>query len=295
MFEGRVLARGDVQVGGGITPAIMNAGSDEIGARPLELVDLADTPLTRIIPTSSAGFVDTTGRYHIYVAGQTETGVAAFDVMPFDDLAVEILSSPNAINDIQANRFPKASGSQAGLARGFGDGKTDGAGIIASIHDDAGRLLVSNSQSGGFSYPDRRILSHEMPRVLRFKATECYTRGNAPNTVSMDYVFIEADDDGGPVDSSVWLETWDMPLPEPILTATMDGDRIILRIDKDAWFIPGGTTVAFSDPTVQPSSIQQISERELAVTATGPLEPGTSVTFEARSELFYHRGVAPVT
>src|SRR5260221_11367048 len=89
--------------------------------------------------------------------------------------------------------FPK-SPAQAGLLW-KGNGVTDGIGIIATTIAE-GKLLISNSQTGGFLYPPERTVNYDMTLMFAFRATECcYTRAQSANMVSMDYLFIESNDD----------------------------------------------------------------------------------------------------
>ena len=80
------------------------------------------------------------------------------------------------------------------------------------------------------TYPEHSLLNHDMPKIFAFSTTQCYTRGVTPDTVSMDYVFVEADDNGDALDSIIWLETWDMPLPQPQVIARALGTSIDVEI-----------------------------------------------------------------
>lgn len=296
IYDGIAVAKVGVVDGAGVTFHVARFPiTDRIAESPaFEPVDLSGGGYSTFRPGGSPGFFDSAGRYHFSAVGMGPDSCAVYDVMPFEDLATEVGSHPSAILDTQASAFPKKPTREtAPLPFGFGDGVTDGSGIIVTTLQN-GLLLASNSQSGGYSYPSDKILNHEMPEVLCFRSTECYTRGAVPNTVSMDYLFVEADSRGEPVDSSIWLETWDMPLPAPKLTASASNDRIRLRIEADGWFIPGTTSIQFSDPLVRARSIEWVDERELVVTTTAPPPSGTTAVFEAFSDLFYHRGEARI-
>jgi hypothetical protein len=249
-------------------------------------VDLSGFDADQHLPTTSPVFQDYLGQFHVPVAVTKGDARHFFDVM--DDAAVEAMTlSTRGFGHLLA-RFPKAGGKQS--ARGRGDGFTDGIGIIATALDK-GRLLVSNSQSGGIHYPPERILNHEMQLMFAFKATECcYTRAQQPNTVSMDYLFIEADSGGNPVSQQLFLETWDMPLPEPHLTASVQGRTVSVTIQKDAWFHEGKTTFGIEDPRIRVESARLTGDRTAEVTFDSDELTGKVISFEMKNLFYWHAG-----
>jgi hypothetical protein len=78
-----------------------------------------------------------------------------------------------------------------------------------------------------------------MQQIYAYRQSECYARGARPNTVSMDYIFVETDDAGRPLSSEMWLATWDMPLPEPVLSYDLTGDKLRLR-HREMWLVLSG-------------------------------------------------------
>ena len=148
----------------------------------------------------------------------------------------------------------------------FGDGRTDGLGLIMVLMAD-GRLYASNSQAGGRHFPAPARLNHELPNVAAFAATDCYTPGDRPNTVSMDYLWMEGDERGAPMGPTLHAETWDMPLPEPVVEVSRDGDRVRLRVVQDGFFYEGGTTVALAAASATPHSSSTAAARATAVSS----------------------------
>ena len=264
-------------------------GATISGFAPISLGDFEpDTHL----PATSPVFRDYLGNFHTPVATAKGDSRHLFDVM--NDAAVESLVISSNGGSYSVAAFPKkpliAGLPQAALGRG--DGITDGIGIIATAVDQ-GDLLVSNSQAGGIYYPQARLLNHEMPKVFAFKATECcYTRAQKPNTVSMDYVFLECDERGAPISRQLIVETWDMPLPTPQVRASAQGAVIRIEILKDAWFEIGKTIFTFNDPTIVISAVTVIDGRTAEVTTDGGVLRGLTVTFETKTAFYWHEGSA---
>jgi len=243
------------------------------------------------LPSISPVFIDYLGNFHIPVATVKDNKRHLFDVM--EDTAVEaMVLSTNGLGYALA-RFPKnPDTTRSPLGRG--DGQTDGVGIIATALDK-GQLLVSNSQSGGILYPQERLLNYEMPKAFAFKATECcYTRALIPNTVSMDYVFIECDDNGFPISNDLLIETWDMPLPTPLVEAKADGSSILLKIHRDAWFEIGHSIFNFDDPSIKINSVDFIDNRNVKLETSSTDLVGKNITFETKNTFYWHEGKATI-
>ncbi len=127
-----------------------------------------------------------------------------------------------------------------------------------------------------------------MPKIYVFKSTQCYTRGNAANTVSMDYFFIEVDEKNEPISQDLFIETWDMPLPTPEIEAKLNNDKVIIRIKKDAFFNLGKTTFAINNPRVEIKNVKFKTDREVVITIDNPkILIGSRISFEMKN-LFYH-------
>ncbi len=176
---------------------------------------------------------------------------------------------------------------------GRGDGQTDGIGIIATAVS-GGRLFAANSQAGGVHFPVERLLNHEMQHIAFFKATDCYTRGAQPNQVSMDYVYLEATDDGSIVSPKLYLETWDMPLPTPRVEARARGTQVSVEIHADAWFDLGKTTFEFSDPTIAMTSMAFVNDRKVIIECDTDRLEGARISFTMKNIFYFHEGSAYV-
>ncbi|EIE53065.1 hypothetical protein C357_00384 [Citreicella sp. 357] len=196
------------------------------------------------------------------------------DLIPEDQTLTEVIAGPKvAIEKISGvlAPFPKtvcstiAQLDDAGIPKKqdfrFGDGLTDGIGIIG-VFLNTGELYTSNSQSGGACYPDRTHLNHEMLDVAEFSSTDCYTTGKKNNTVSMDYIFLEAIEKEGVLSGELHLETWDMPLPVPGMEAVLiDDSTVELKITNNGNFLPGGTNVEIDPQIAKVVEVNLINER----------------------------------
>ncbi|MCC8956195.1 hypothetical protein H8B02_23020, partial [Bradyrhizobium sp. Pear77] len=287
--RGRCFIRVDVVEEAKIRPLFGTCTVNDLSNVSLSRLNLDGVPHDEVHPAMCRSFVDHTENYHTILLathGQTQSVI---DIMPHDDLAVAAITLPDGIGGISAEAFPKKPGAAIDFRPGFGNGVTDGNGIIISAAAN-GDLLSANSQSGGYSYPEAGLLNHEMPKIFAFRTTQCYTRGAVANVVSMDYVFIEADDQGNPVDSTIWLETWDMPLPLPDVRATSSENSVTLTIQKDGWFFPGKTTVGFSDLAVSVVSTKLVNDRTLEISVDRPPRSGSTVSFETKNQFLHHAG-----
>jgi hypothetical protein len=290
----RVLFRADAIETNSLITRIASSGDKGATLSTFEKVDLGDFEPDEHLPTTCPVFQDYLGNFHVPVATQKDDKRHLFDVM--DDLAVESMTLSTRGFGYTLARFPKKPEMEArATPRGRGDGSTDGVGIIATAMDQ-GQLLVSNSQSGGATYPQERLLNHEMPKIFSFKATECcYTRNQVPNTVSMDYVFIECDENGAPISNELLIETWDMPLPIPIIEAKANGSNITVNIIKDAWFENGRTIFNFDDLSIEISAVNYINERTVEITTNNSALAGKKITFETKNAFYWHEGSSIIT
>ncbi len=291
-FGGNLNVRVDKLENGSVIPYIGRQTINTIKSSiKLEILDLSGIPFDNIELSMTQSFIDHTGAYHCPVVVRMGEKFELLDVMPEDDLAVAALSLSKQISAASLTAFPKKPGIVQSIRPGFGDGFTDGNGVIASV-SAYGDLYSSNSQAGGYFYPNHSLLNHDMPKIFTFRTTQCYTRGSAPNTVSMDYVFIEADDEGDPLDNIIWLETWDMPLPPVELSAAVSGNVIHLKISANGWFTPANSTFWIADQKAKITSVSLTGERTVELTTDRPVQSGTEVGFETRTKYFHHAGSA---
>ena len=292
-FDGKLNIRVDSIENDRLVPSLASANMSAMAA-PTQYtpIDLSKVPHDKVLPAMSCSSIDHTGNYHVpvIVSGEKDT---LLDILPGDNLAVAAIERPR-IAASALSVFPSKPG-LVGVGRlGFGDGVLDGNGVIASAGSE-GDLYASNSQSGGYSYPASSLLNQDMPKLFCFRATQCYSRGITPDVVSMDYVFIEADDHGHPVENAIWLETWDMPLPKPMLEAKFESNKIIATLVKQGWFFPGKTTVELSDKSVEIGDLKVVDERRLEIAVNRAPTLGSSISFETHSEFYYHSGDAEIS
>jgi hypothetical protein len=115
----------------------------------------------------------------------------------------------------------------------------------------------------------------------------------------MDYVFVESDSLGRPLSPTLYVETWDMPLPAPVLVARVvekaDLSVVEVKIEKDANFEPGRTVFDFSDPLIPIQSVD-IREARTALVRIGSGDPrGKVLSFEVNSLFYHHAGSTVVS
>jgi hypothetical protein len=128
-----------------------------------------------------------------------------------------------------------------------------------------------------------------MPDIRALNVTECYTEGTHPNTVSMDYLYVESTKEGGPIGSDIHFETWEMPLPKPLGRAKFNGKRVNVRILKDANFFQGKTTVQINDPIIEVENVKIQEVRKATVTFSSTDVVGKTLTFEVKSQFHHHK------
>lgn len=287
LSNGRAIGKVELVQGQVVIPAVMDSADYFVTPAPMQPIDLTGVPHDRVVPAKSRLFVDNTGAIHMSLLVDHNNVSIALDVHLDDDRIVAAISGPNAAHSL-IEAFPKMPALYSDLRFGYGDGNTDGAGIIATLLSN-GRLFASNSQSGGYIYPDAGLLNDDMQRMYLHSQTECYTRSR-PNYVSMDYAFIESDEAGNPVSAELWLETWDMPLPLPEVEHTWEGDRLRLRILRDGWFFPGQTSFVI-EPTVAEITRAEFTDyREMTLEFNEPARVrGTTITFETKNVFFYYQ------
>ena len=281
----------DAIVDGKISPMIATSTDGGMNVTPFTPVGFDSFAADYFLPSSAPPAVDYLGNIQLpYVAVKGDR-VHLLNVLE-DAIVDAIVVDRKGYGGVTVAAFPKKSVVTV-MAMGRGDGRTDGMGIIASAVS-GGRLFAANSQAGGIHFPEERLLNHEMQRIARFKATDCYTRGAKPNQVSMDYVYLEAGDEGGIVSPQLYLETWDMPLPTPRVKAHAKGTRLSVEIDADAWFDLGKTTFEFSDPTIAITSMTYESDRKVILECDTDRLAGGRITFTMKNTFYFHEGSAHI-
>jgi hypothetical protein len=285
-----VLIRIDALDGERIIPMFARSSDSGMSFSAFEPVELPFDDSFRVIP-SGLPVVDHHGFFHVPLAVTNNKESILVNAV-LDEALVETIRLPGNLADfskIAAERFPKNTGSIGTLAR-FGNGVTDGLGLIA-VMELEGHLFTSNSQAGGIHFPQAEHLNHEMPKIAAYDSTECYTGGLRANIVSMDYVYLEADPDTKlPYSGELHFETWEMPLPEPILTAKAKGTDVSVEIESDAHFYPGQTVFEFDDPAVNITGVDFVNERSATILTDSTSLVGKRLSFEARTLFYHHAG-----
>lgn len=250
-----------------------------------EQLDFSSLNPDRLLPTNASVFKDYLGNIHIPILAQKADNSSFLNITPNKEI-VEAIRVKGETTYVSDGPFPRKPGRVVNNL-GIGNGFTDGLGLIATVQSE-GSLFSSNSQAGGHFFPKEVVLNFEMPKTYCFKVTNCYTKGENPNSVSMDYVFIEADDIGDAVSQRLMVETWNMSLPEPVLTADSNVNSVTLRIEQDGFFEKGKTTFSFSNPTIEIDDVNFISDREVVIRTNSNLPDDLEVIFEMKSLLYYH-------
>lgn len=252
-------------------------------------IDFTSLSPDSFIPTNAPIFSDYLGNFQIPVTVFKDGYTSLLNVTPTEQI-VEAIRVQGHSKYGSVEKFPTKP--KPGVdAFGIGNGKTDGLGVIATIQSN-GMLFSSNSQSGGHQFPKETMLNFEMPKTFCFKVTNCYTKGEKPNTVSMDYLFIEADEIGDAITKRLMIETWHMPLPTPVLKAKKNEKGFHLEIIENGWFEIGKTTIWINNPTINIIDIKQIDERNLEILTDDANLENVKVSFEMKSLLYYHSGSA---
>lgn len=242
-----------------------------------------------LVPSLTSPVVDHLGFFHVPLLVRRGEALIAVNYMPGEAMVEAIQTEARHRAAVVLEAFPKKPPAAQPETARFGDGTTDGIGLIMVVQAD-GRLLTSNSQAGGRHFPPAAVLNHEMPDIAAFAATECYTSGRTSNTVSMDYLWLEGDTSGAPVSPVLHAETWDMPLPEPVVTASWNDRHVHLSIQKDATFMEGCTTFSVDDPHVEIRTARIEGSRRAVLTFDTADLRGRRVSFEVRSPFYHHRG-----
>lgn len=287
-----VLFRINALEGGKVIP--MSAHSEDAGDTISEFtrIDLGDAPFTEFVPANAAIDVDHSGNLHIPIGAIGGDTFHLLDCIP-GKIVTDAVATKRAKHNYEVyGPFPSNPGNSVN-GIGVGDGITDGDGIIVTVVTE-GRILAANSQAGGTNYPEPAFLNYDMPRAAALKATHCYTRGARTNSVTMDYLLLESDDSGNPISQKLLIETWDMPLPQPVIEAKANGTTIHVKIAKGAFFYVGKTTFELSDPTVNIRQITFDGARDAFIECDTDKLSGVNVSFRAKNIFYDHESSTSV-
>lgn len=291
IVDDRVLARVDLLEDGRVVPALLTSedgGKTYSEPVPIDLSAVDESFTAR--PGFQRPIVDKGGALHVPVAMGSRDEALALNHVVDADLLVEAIRVRGRIRKGELEVFPSTMGS----GTTFGNGVSDGHGLIMALGTEEGLLFSSNSSAGGSHFPDAELLNHEMPLVADFSASECYSSGEKRNMVSMDYLFLEANAVGRPVSSDVYIETWDMPLPVPEAKATGKGGTVRLEILNDADLEPGKVTFAFDDPSIGITGVDIHDMRTATVHTDAEDLSGKTLTFDVLTLFHRHYGEARI-
>jgi hypothetical protein len=286
-----VLARVDLVRDGKIVPALVESsdGGRSFGKpRPIDLSQVDREFVVR--PGFQRPIVDKGGAFHVPIGMESESEALTLNNAISGDLLVEAIRVDGRLRKGDLEVFPSTLGS----GNTFGNGVSDGHGLIMALSTEQGYLFTSNSSAGGSHFPHSHLMNHEFPLVADYSASECYSSGLIPNVVSMDYLFVEANHVGRPVSSDVYIETWDMPLPEPRARAKADGGTVRVEILNDADLEPGKVTFGFDDPTVNITGVDIHDLRNATVTTDASDLDGRVLTFDVLTLFHRHYGETTV-
>jgi hypothetical protein len=285
-----VLARVDLLDGGRLVPALLKSTDAGCSFSEPEPVDLSDVDAAfSVRPGYQEPIVDKGGALHVPIGMASDTESLALNHVVDSDLLVEAIRVPGLLRKSELWVFPSTLGS----GNTFGNGVSDGHGLIMGLATMDGYLYTSNSSAGGSHFPEPQLLNHEMPLIAEFTASECYSSGVTPNFVSMDYLYIEANAVGQPVSSDVYVETWDMPLPVPEARAIAEGNKVHVEILTDADLEPGKVTVNFDEPGITITDVEIHGLRSATVTTDSDELHGKALSLDVTT--LFHRHYAAAT
>lgn len=289
---------GRVDLLGSVIPTLtQSSDAGKTFSKP-QKVDLAKLEKGfQAVPGFHEPIVDVGGNFHapIHVSNGNES--AALNHVVRENATTEAIRV-DGTSRISNSRLVNQAISQASLEvfpatlgnpNAYGNGMTDGHGLIMVLSAE-GRLFSSNSSAGGLYFPEPALLNYEMPLVGAFSSTECYTSGHKPNFVSMDYLYIEADAVGRPVSSDLHFETWDMPLPVPVVSARASGGRVEITAESDMDLEPGQVSFSFSDPATRITDVKVTGLRTATVETDAKSLHGQTVRVDV--DALFHRHYA---
>lgn len=292
IIDDDVLCRVDMLRDGQLIPALLlsSDGGRSFGEpEPVDFSSAADQGFSTT-PGYQRPIVDKGGAFHVPIGLQSATEVLVLNYVIASDLLVEAVRVPGGLRKGELEVFPSTLGS----GNTFGNGVSDGHGLIMVVGTEDGHLFTSNSSAGGSHFPEAQLLNHEMPLIAEFSASECYSSGLIPNVVSMDYVFIEANAVGSPISGDVFIETWDMPLPLPKARARGVGNKVEISILNDADLEAGKVTFGFDDPSIAITGVDIRDLRSATVTTNAKDLRGRTITYDVLTLFHRHYGEAVV-
>lgn len=194
-----MLARIDLLDRGGSAPRLVPAlAASSDGGRSFgepEALDLsAVDDEFAVRPGYQRPIVDKGGALHVPIGLGSPNEALVLNYVVESDMLGEAIRVDGRFRKGELEVFPSTLGSGST----FGNGVSNGHGLIMALSNDKGYLFTSNSSAGGSHFPDAVMMNHEMPLISEFDASECYSSGRTPNVVSMDYLFVEANSIGRP-------------------------------------------------------------------------------------------------
>ncbi|MFI8369454.1 hypothetical protein [Streptomyces sp. NPDC085466] len=292
IMEDEVVARVDLLREDRLVPALLTSrdGGRTFGTpEPIDLTPVREQGFAPR-PGYQKPIVDKGGSFHVPIGMDSDSEVLALNYVAAADMLVEAVRfKDGGLGKGDMEVFPSTLGS----GNTFGNGVSDGHGLIMVVSTRKGQLFTSNSSAGGGHFPEAQLLNHEMPLVADFSASECYSSGLTPNVVSMDYVFVECNKLGRPLSGEVFIETWDMPLPLPRARATATGGSVSVEILNDADLEPGKVTFSFDDPAVNVTAVDITDLRHATVHTDREDLRGKTLAFDVLT--LFHRHYGEVT
>jgi hypothetical protein len=285
--DDEVLARVDLLRKGKPVPALLqssDAGRSYSKPEPIDLSGLQDGFET--VPGYARPIVDKGGGFHVPLAMTDQKEALAVNYLVRENALIEAIRVRGVTKAVSVEVFPSTVGSKTS----FGNGVSDGHGLIMVLSTQDGQLFSSNSSAGGIYFPPAALLNYEMPLIAAFSASECYSSGQKPNMVSMDYLFLEANDVGDPVSPLLHFETWDMPLPLPQATARAKGARVELNIHADCDLEPGKVRIAFDDPAVTVTNVAVTGLRSAVIETRAADIKGKVLAYDVLTLFHRHHG-----
>lgn len=282
-----VLARVDLLSKGKPVPALFRStdgGRAYSKPQPIDISGLQDGFET--VPGYAKPIVDKGGGFHVPLSLSSHKEALAVNYVVRENALVEAIRVAGVTKKVTVEVFPSTVGSQ----KSFGNGVSDGHGLIMVLSTEDGQLFSSNSSAGGIYFPQSALLNYEMPLVAGFTASECYSSGQKPNMVSMDYLFLEANDLGDPITSRLHFETWDMPLPLPKATARARGSKVELNIEADCDLEPGKVRVSFDDPAVVVTNVTIKGLRSAVIETDAKDVKGKVLAYDVLTLFHRHHG-----
>lgn len=286
----RVLIRADKLHNGKITPVLIESTDGGLSFQRPVPIDLSEYDKDfKVAPGTTAPIVDKGYGMHAPVFGTSGNEAVALNYVLATNALVEAIRVPGGHPRGGLEVFPSTLGSK----NTYGNGVSDGHGLIMVLETE-GRLYSSNSSAGGIHFPEAALLNHEMPLIAAFDASECYSSGLRPNYVSMDYLYIEADNEGHPISPILHLETWDMPLPVPLATAVAHGSEVLLTVLNDADLEPGKVVFDFQDPAIHILDVKIRDLRHAVIQTDAKELAGKRLCYDVHTLFHRHFGEAVV-